>query len=256
MFIWLFPKCRSIFIIGCCVGFMLAAVGISSGIAWYLAALLFIAAALISLFVGNLQAVRMHQSILSWLYIQCRPKEFVDGYKMLLKAGDRLRPNVRCSMLAHLSNAYCAAGDYKRALATLDEMPINGDKKAELLQLGNRCEIFWAMEDADKMSAELGLLKSKQGDNRDAVSTLLEVKLAALRGEVSDAQLELARDTLRTANNELFRLNLKYLLGLIYLQHGNRDFAAQYLQEVSSSGKPITVTQKAKTAFNALTLPL
>ncbi len=247
----LFPKCRIIAVTGCAVGFMTFAVLLYNGRS-FLACCAFLVCILLSFLLANFQAVRLHQYILSWLYVQCQPEEFIEGYQMLLDKS-KIKDNILITMKAHLSNAYAAKGEWDKALEILSDIsPSEENRKTKILLAGNRCDIFWLQENKAGMAEQLEILdslRSYESKEDLRIHELLSVKYSQLSGSLSSDQIEYAKDCLRDAKTPYLQLNIKYLLGLLYNEY-EPEFSHAYLKEVAESGKPMYIVRKALSLSN------
>lgn len=245
----LFPRCRAYFTAGLSIALVIAAAVHSAGLNWGVSLAVFFALVFLVYLADSVYAVTLHQKVLAYLYQLQKPRDFIDGYSLLLKAGP-IRANVRFSMLANLSNAYAAAGNYNKALALLEDMPpLKGPakKKAPGLLAGNRCDIYCAMGDAVRAREEYE--KVPEGDSG---RWLLRIKLALLEGQASGQDADDVREALKAPASPFYQTNLNFLLGSLYAQLGQPEFARAYLKKAASCPAQMAVSGKAEALLKTL----
>lgn len=235
----------------------LAAALIHDGIGWPAIVAVAVVLSLILLVVLELRAAMLHQRLLSILYHQQQPKDFIQVF-FPLSQQRRVRPNAMLTVMAYLSNAYAAQGDFNKALEILDAAPTlrgrRGDEARALLA-GNRCSIYLYMGDVargEKELAELSaLVSSGKAARQQETLELLRTQLATLQGKATQKDADLVRNKISGKGSSLHNTQLSYQLGLIYSQLGEKAFARHYLEEAAKAGKEIWVSRQAAQRLKA-----
>lgn len=248
----LFKKYFTYLIAGEAVILALAAALIHDHVSWgwVVAAVLF--PSLILLAALEMKAGITHQRLLGILYILQRPEDFIKAYEPVAMQ-EKVRSNVKFTALAYLSNAYAAMGSFKKALSILDGMPPLPESRrldGDILLAGNRCSIYLGLGDLENAAAQYGRLTAlaAEGGGRKSGGTaeLLRIRLAAAKGEAAASDADYVREELKKNASALHKTELRYILGLIYTQLGEKDFAAAYLNEAAAAGSQLWAGVQAK----------
>lgn len=235
---------------------------IHDGMGWPLAAAAVIILSFVLLVFLEIRAAMLHQRLLGILYLLQRPKDFIEVFKPL-SMQKKMRLNARFTVTAYLSNAYAAMGDFKTALEVLDLAPaLRGrrGKEAEALLSGNRCSIYLYMGQLQQAEKELERLSSlSSSDSRRGIRAqqadtleILRVRLNTAHGGAVQKDADLIRGRLSGKGSALYKTQLRYLLGQIYIQLGEYDFAAHYLNEAAKAGNQIWVSGQAAELLKTL----
>ena len=249
--IHLFPKCRSAWIAALALALLVGAAVWHESRRPFLALGLAVLVVVLGYLYASAQALRMHSQILSYYYTQLKPKDFAEGYTLLLKDA-LLRPNVRFSMLSNLASAYTAAGDYEKAEAVLDEaaaLPVAARPKPQAMLVGSRCNLCCAQGRADGARTAYAKLEEYSHTGTIVPQNVLgqyRVRLALLEGTAAESDIDLVRETMKHAGSELQRTNMKFLLGRLYAALDQPEFARPYLAEVSECGDQMVIASQAK----------
>ncbi len=247
----LFPKCRALFALGAAVGVLFAAALWRSGRPWFACLGVLLLLTLAACLFASVQAVRMHSRILAYCYTRLLPKDFIEGYTILLKQA-RVRPHIRFSMLVNLASACTAAGDYTQAGEALDQartLPAAKRRKAQAILAGKRCHLYCAMGKREAALGEWKKLDTLSRSGRLVEPDVLEqyrVRIAVLDGNVTAQDAEFIRETMKTARSELFRTDMKFLLGQIYACLGETAFARACLSEVAACDRQLAIASQAE----------
>ena len=218
----LFPKCRAQFVLGAAVGFLSAAALWRSGKPWFVCLGALLLLTLAAYLFASVQAVRMHSRILAYCYTLLKPKDFIEGYSILLKQA-RVRPHIRFSMLVNFASACTAAGDYAQ------------EREA-------------AQEEWEKLEVLSRNGKLVEPD----VLEQYRVRIALLDGSVTAQDADFVRDTMKQARSELFRADMKFLLGQIYARLGETAFARAHLSEVAACDCQLAISAQAEALLKEL----
>ena len=253
----LFPKCRAQFVLGAAVGFLSAAALWRSGKPWFVCLGALLLLTLAAYLFASVQAVRMHSRILAYCYTLLKPKDFIEGYSILLKQA-RVRPHIRFSMLINLASACTAAGDYAQAGKVLDQaqaLPVAKRRKPQAILAGKRCSLYCAMGERESAQEEWEKLEVLSRNGRLVEPDVLEqyrVRIALLDGSVTAQDADFVRDTMKQARSELFRADMKFLLGQIYARLGETAFARAHLSEVAACDCQLAISAQAEALLKEL----
>ena len=253
----LFPKCRALFVLGAAVGFLSAAALWRSGQPWFVCLGVLLLLTLAACLFASVQAVRMHSRILAYFYTLLKPKDFIEGYTLLLKQA-RVRPHIRFSMLINLASACTAAGDYAQAGEVLDQaetLPVAKRRKSQAILAGKRCHLYCSMGKREAAQEEWEKLEVLSRDGKLVEPDVLEqyrVRIALLDGSVTAQDADFVRGTMKQARSELFRTDMKFLLGRIYACLGETAFARAHLAEVAACDRQLTISAQAEALLKEL----
>lgn len=250
-----FKKYQGNFIICLCVAAVFAFAFIYDGAPPGKAAIVFLVLGLLSFLVWEAAAGLMHRRLLTLLYNQQRPKEFIAAYTPLTQQS-HVRKNVLFSMKAYLSNAHAALGNFSAALQILDEMPQLPPKReaaGRALISGNRCNFYLdsgQTENALQMYETFLQFKgSTRGNLRrelEATDALLKLKIAVAQGQCGKDEEDAGREILKSCVSPLHKTQLQLLLGQIYSQTGRHDIAGEYFKSAAKSDSSLWAVKQAK----------
>lgn len=253
-----YKKYLTYFIVGELVVLAVGAALIHDGTGWPVAAAAVVLMSIALLVFFEIRAAMLHQRLLGILYLRQQPKEFIEIFKPLLQQKN-MRPNARFTILAYLSNAYAAMGDFKTALELLDTEPaLRGrrNEEARALLAGNRCSIYLYMGDVARGEKELtelsALSSSGKAAQQQEILELLRSQLAALQGKATQKDADVVRNRLSGKGSPLHKTQLSYQLGLIYFQLGEKAFTRHYLEEAAKASQEIWVSRQASEWLKAL----
>lgn len=246
---------------GECVFFAIASAMTYDGMALWLAVLVFAGLSLTLYLVLEFISALAHQRLLGVFYTWQRPRDFIRLYEPLCQQ-KQLRKNVKFTMLAYLSNAYCAAGDFKKALAILEDMPsLSRSRQPEVRTIlaGNRCSIHLYQGNGDaareqylNMLEGMTSLSGKKLLQNQASAQLLAHRLDLARGEVTEETADYIRGRLHGRQSAYYMTELNYSLGLVYLALGNEAFAREYLEQAAKEEDYLYISRQAKKKLKAL----
>lgn len=246
----LFSRYRSFLYLGAGLGFLIFGAMMHDGRKWYFALAAFLVTVVIAWFAVSVLSVLAHRRFLSIFYSAMKPEEFISVYTPLVKKS-KVRKNIRFSMECYLSNAYAAAGKYRKALEILDGLPVLGPGRrncAEAIIAGNRCDIFCAMEKFAPAKAEYEKLKKYVADgekSQQGVLDILTVKMAVLSGSASQDDIDTVKTALSKNTTPFFRYSMRYLLARIHEITGEINYARTYYEEISKGSEQLIITKKA-----------
>ncbi len=149
---------------------------------------------------ANIAAASCESAAQEKLHIALEPEEFISAYEKAARAQKQGSPQ-RVVGLASLADGYCAAGDWRAALKTLEEpgAAVPPQKRAALAGLAerNRCRyLLWGerpKEAREALSAFKARIESLRGqnpklaENFGADAKLYELWLSLLEGGNADA---------------------------------------------------------------------
>lgn len=251
----LFKKYASIFASGECVIFAICAAFIKDGaknvtvlfVALILSALLFLYC--------QLKAVSLFQRLLGLLYHWQQPSRFVEAFSPLLGA-KRVRNNLLFTVNAYLSNGYAAMGDFEKALSLLDSapnLPPSRRMAGEVMLCINRCSALLYMAELERAKGQYEKLCGILDDNKESralreyskSAELLRLRLRLADGEATKDDADTVREALKEQASAFHKTELNYLLGMIYKQLEECDFARYYLSDAAQNGGETWLAKEA-----------
>lgn len=219
------------------------------------AILLFVFGLIASRFLSEYKALKQHQKLLSILYYQKNPVQFISVYEPLLQ-NPKLRDNIRFTMQSHLVNAYITSGSFDKALEKLDNMPAfptNSEAFGRSLIIGNRCLICCHQEDLEKAQEAYNefvkfgesITKKQQRFSYIESKTILTIRIKMLKGKCSKQDALDLRERLAKQIPPLQKAELQYLLGRVYQVLKEHALAQNALKEAASAGDQLFAARKA-----------
>ncbi len=250
----LFPKCRVSMMIGYGITILFFAAFLFLG--QMVPGILFLLLGLFAArFLAEYQALKQHQNLLSILYHQQDPAQFISVYEPLLQE-PKLRDNVRFTMQTHLINADIASGSFEKALDRLDHMPafpVSSEAFAKSLEAGNRCLIYCHLEntqEAQKYYDEFitygeSITKKQQRFSYIESKTVLTIRMKLLKNKCTKQDANDLRERLKQQITPLQKTEFQYLLGRVLLLLKEHAMAKEALKTAVSSGDQLFAARRA-----------
>ncbi len=251
----LFPKGKAYLALGCAVTFLFVGALMHDGARWHVAAAAAVCGVSASWLLAELYAAMQHHTLLLILHRLLQPREFIKRYGALLEERG-LRPRVRLTLLAYLSNGYAALGDFARAeqlLAEASNLPCAKQRDCLALLAGNRCAINLARGDTLSARKHLENLlahidEMPPGKKRrayDETKSVLGTCLAIHERRCSHGDTVFLERRLTRNWSALYRLNLEFWLARAHLALDEYGLAEPLLERVSAAGGELWVREKA-----------
>ena len=246
----LFSKSKGYFTAGLSLCFLVAAGLLHDHKPWYTILAITLTGVYLSWLIASISAFMLHRRILNLFYAQLNPHVFITVYQPLLRKAN-IRKNILFTMKCYLSNAYAAEGQYQKALAVLDSVPVFTGKKrrqCEAILAGNRCELYCAQEmpgAAREEYLKLEELVSAGEVSQKPILDLLQAKIHLLEGKATKEDYEVVRGLLSPTATRYYQVTVKYLLGRFNEQLGEIAFARAYYSEVAKAAPQIAVAGNA-----------
>lgn len=178
---------------------------------------------------------------LGYLHMEMDPKKFISSYKDVPEntKGDK----EKMISYAYLSSGYEAAGDFDRALETLEKGNINGSDSLDTLYLSQKCRCLiekGILDEAEDVLKELekriDSITGNQSlkDNQRQVQYVLSEMLRAKKGETVD--MEYLEGRLKATQYKIGRLEIYYTMAMYYRNKGNKKKEAETLSIITKEG--------------------
>lgn len=178
---------------------------------------------------------------LGYLHMEMDPEKFISSYIDIPKktTGDK----EKMISYAYLSSGYEAAGDFDRALETLEKGNINGSDSLDTLYLSQKCRCLiekGILDEAEDVLKELekriDSITGNQSlkDNQRQVQYVLSEMLRAKKGETIDK--EYLEGRLKSTQYRIGRLEIYYTMAMHYRNKGNKKKEAEILSIITEEG--------------------
>ena len=266
--IHLFPKIKNrMLLIAACY---LALVGVYIALNRTSNILAILAIALVGLaivmFSQLLNATNAHSQLLAKLYQQLDVHGFLKIYEPKLDLAAK-NPNTHLMVRLHLSNAYCALGEFDKAASLLTDVNITQKKKED--ELLSRFAIesnlsYFAQQNNDVKTAKkhmdrlLALKKeleslqtSKPEKKRMVFSTELN-ELCMRYLETGKTDIEALRTLVRNNAQQLHKITISLWIARAYLAENNRREAVKLLEQIVKLAPDLYPGQEAARMLAAL----
>lgn len=251
----LFPKCRSYMFMTAAVSIAVFAFLVIKGMSLP-ACLILIFGLFAARFVAEYMGLKQHQKILAILYYGKDPVSFIQVYENLV-SGKKLVDNIRFTMQSHLVNGYIAAGEFDKALESLDHMPklaaVN-EAYGKSLIAGNRCLVYCMQDDLENaeryydefISYGESITRKQSRSSYIESKATLTTRIKMLKGKSSKQDAYDLRERLKSQITPYQKAEIQYLLGRVYLVLKENAFAQNCLKEAAEAGDQLYVARRAK----------
>ena len=178
---------------------------------------------------------------LGYLHMEMDPEKFISSYIDIPKktTGDK----EKMISYAYLSSGYEAAGDFDRALETLEKGNINGSDSLDTLYLSQKCRCLiekGILDEAEDVLKELEKrIDSITGNqslknNQRQVQYVLSEMLRAKKGETIDK--EYLEGRLKSTQYRIGRLEIYYTIAMHYRNKENKKKEMETLSIIREEG--------------------
>ena len=178
---------------------------------------------------------------LGYLHMEMDPKKFISSYIDVPEntKGDKEKK----ISYAYLSSGYEAAGDFDRALETLEKGNINGSDSLDTLYLSQKCRCLiekGILDEAEDVLKELekriDSITGNQSlkDNQRQVQYVLSEMLRAKKGETIDK--EYLEGRLKSTQYRIGRLEIYYTIAMHYRNKENKKKEMETLSIIREEG--------------------